>query len=166
MNDEAFDLLNRLREASWFSRVGDPLDSVVGIKAVNSWQDAFRWCAQPITRWCSVEAKNVLYQAVQQRSPSRFAEWIEVARDNLPHVEQLLRDKLGTRAGAPPLTPRATEWIQSQLVGALLECCYADVADVRLSRNQMDLYVAGHFPCGWTVGAPEEFPARAILLVY
>lgn len=69
-------------------------------------------------------------------------------------------------AGAQALAKRAKERIQSQIVGALLECCFGDCVEMRLFRNQIEWYIEGRFPCGWTVDAPEEFPAGAVLKVF
>ena len=47
-----------------------------------------------------------------------------------------------------------------------LEVSYSDCYDVRFFRDQIGIYRAGHFPCGWQVSGPDAFPKESIVVIF
>jgi hypothetical protein len=68
--------------------------------------------------------------------------------------------------GIPAFPEHAQVRFRAQLIGALLEEAYDDVLRVKLCREQVDLLASGHFPCGWEVSSAEDFPDKAVIIVY
>jgi hypothetical protein len=47
-----------------------------------------------------------------------------------------------------------------------MEISYDDLVEVTLFKRQLPLLFSGHFPCGWALNSPDEFPDQAAILVY
>jgi len=136
------------------------------IAHVTSWVDAFAWTANPITTWCSIEAKKNLYETLSKNHYARFAQWNDIARPLLTPVQQLLKNTILPSVPEVVFPQKAQEWIQSQLIGAAMELAYRDVVISDLSLSIMDLFQRGKFPCGWSVKSEDEFPCQAIMYIY
>ena len=70
------------------------------------------------------------------------------------------------RVRGPEFPAHAVTSLKSQLIGALMEGAYDDVLSVTLCREQAQLLVEGYFPCGWEVASAEDFPDKAVILVF
>ena len=157
------EFFSRLEGIEWFANVGEPYDRS-GIRCVDSWEDAYKWTNQPITEWCSFEAKNRIYAFMSENHYDVFAKWNDVAKSLLPTSLQLV-DVVKKRF--PHDAPeQAIERLQSQIVGASLEVYYCEYVESTLLRDQIDIYKDGHFPCGWYVESEEGFPSRAEVVVF
>jgi hypothetical protein len=132
---------------------------------VHSWEEAFAWSEHPVTWWCNVEPKKMLYEELAKRDYQRFARWNDVAKMILPQVEELIDAAILPCLKGRVLPEKAKGWIQSQMVGALLERYYSD-CEIQLFGAQMTYYLEGRFPCGWHVNAPQDFPGAAKVICY
>ena len=165
MMPKALALYAQLEAAAWFSAVGQSLQAE-DVKVIQSWEEAAEWCASPISWWANVEGKKRLYEHLASCHYDQFITWNNVARSLLPPVTDLLQSKILTRMPAAVASGKVRDWIQSQLISALLEMHYADFAEVRLFCKQIEYYLEGHFPCGWCVNAPEDFPHHSVVVIY
>jgi len=93
-----------------------------------------------------------------------FAKWNDVARAILPSILEVTDI---ARTCFPDNVPdHAVKRVQSYLVGAASELYYDNYISCHLSRNIIDIYRVGHFPCGWHVESEEAFPEKATVVVF
>lgn len=158
--------LDELRQVKWFSSVGQALPANQQLKFVSSWNEAFQWTEDPVSWWCNVEGKKLLYENLAKTHYERFSQWNNVARAILPKVKDLLEEVVFPSAQEVAFTEKAKTWIQSQILSSVLELVYRDCVEVTVFTNQIEYYVRGHFPCGWHAESPEGFPNTSILVVF
>ena len=112
-----------------------------------------------------MEARLRLYNKLGSINYERFREWNDIARSFGLPVDQLMAKAMSV-PGIPEFPAHAKTELRSQMLGALLEEAFDDVLRITLCREQVDLIVDGHFPCGWDVASADDFPEKATLLVY
>jgi hypothetical protein len=166
MIDTIQEFFDRLAGFEWFSKVGEPIIASTAIRSVASWEDAFRWCEHPVSKWCNIEGKKALYEALAQHYYEKFREWNKVADAVFPEASRIVEAVTATIIPSVEFPERAKIWIKSQILSAAMELYYSDCINVRLFRDQLELYQAGRFPCGWFVNNPKEFPIQSVMLVY
>lgn len=161
--NEIEEFLIELERVEWFAKVGESYNRP-GIRCVDSWQNAFAWSCQPITEWCSFEAKSRIYRLISKNHYNIFVQWNDVAKSLLPACLRLVD---AVKHQFPDDAPQqAIDRLQSQIVGAALELYYSHYTDSNLHRDQIDMYRDGHFPCGWHVETETDFPDRAVVVVF
>lgn len=158
--------LRELRDVKWFSAVGAPVANSPSIRLVSSWDEAFTWCADSVSWWCNVEGKKVLYETLATTHYSRFIQWNNIATATLPKVIELVQSVILPSRPTLVFPEQAQGWIQSQILSGLMELAYRDCFEVKLFTYQLGLYSVGHFPCGWDVRSPDDFPTNAQIVVY
>jgi len=103
---------------------------------------------------------------ISQQHHERFNNWNEVASDLLPSAMELLEHDVILHFPKPQLSETVKKLVQSQIVGAFLEIAHCDFISVELHQPLMKLYKQGHFPCGWHVNSPEDFPRQAVIYAW
>ena len=166
MTPEMENYLEKLRHVGWFSSIGTPVVSKTKTTPVSSWEEAFMLAEHPVTRWCNVEGKKQLYEKLAKTNYSRFVQWNDVARSVLPPIQRVIDEHILPAVPSVNFPKRTRVWIQSQILSALMEIAYSDCVPVTLFLDQIELYEAGHFPCGWLVQSPDDFPQGASIAVY
>ena len=157
-------VLTRLESARWFTRVGESVASP-RCRNVISWEEAFCYCEDDISKWCRTEAGLRLYNHLATLNRERFRQWNEIALGFADPLQRFVAKALSV-AGIPEFPAHAVTSLKSQLIGALMEEAYDDVLSVTLCREQAQLLVEGYFPCGWEVASAEDFPDKAVILVF
>ena len=148
----------------WFSQVGVPL-MAPSVVRVHSWNDALKFCADEVVRWCSIEAKTLLYNHVSELEPARHSHWNEIAKGMAPQVEGIVCQVIEAKR-IPHLSDAFINHLRSQVIGAMLEDSFDDVFHSTLFRQQIAFYNLGRFPCGMTVNAVSDFPSAVQYLVF
>ena len=73
-------VLTRLESARWFTRVGESVASP-RCRNVISWEEAFCYCEDDISKWCRTEAGLRLYNHLATLNRERFRQWNKIARE-------------------------------------------------------------------------------------
>ncbi|QGJ69454.1 Hypothetical protein PBC10988_11360 [Planctomycetales bacterium 10988] len=155
--------LEELKAIQWFCNVGNPYTRE-GTHQVHSWEEAYQWTKQPISKWCSLEGKQITSRAICEHHYEIYRNWNEVAKARLPYTLELVKF---VKSYFPQHRPQdAIDWFQSQIVGITEEIYYQDLIQNTFHLKQVDVYRDGHFPCGWYVESEEAFPEKAKLIVY
>jgi hypothetical protein len=166
MQDLVSDFLDELKSFRWFSEVGRPSTFDLATKPSLSWQESFTWCEHPVSRWCKIEGSLILHRALAKNHYERFRSWNEIARSIHPKADSLMADVVIPSVPAIEMPEPAKAWIRSQIISAALEMSFSDCYDVRFFRDQIGIYRAGHFPCGWQVSGPDAFPTESAVVVF
>lgn len=157
--------IRKLRVDDWFSNVGGETSLCCPTIRVYSWEDAVNATNSEISTWSRVEAGNVTMNWVRQNNPGRFSEWNEIAKSNFPIVKAIL-GRVDVARIPDEFRVHVLRYLQSLLVGALLEEAFDNCAAPRVLRKSVEAYNEGAFACGWYVEAPDQFPDKASLLIY
>jgi hypothetical protein len=83
-----------------------------------------------------------------------------------PQREELLLSVVAPLLPEICRVPKTIDWIRSHLTRAYLECIYGQLANVHLVCDQVEWYLQGKFPCGWSVLSEEAFPHEAKTIVF
>ncbi len=142
-----------LKKAPWFSRVG--LDDVEGVRILSSWEEAVESSRSKAWRDRCVNMADLYLERVLERSPERFATWMDVPREAEDSIRALIAEK----------TKRIVKKLRRP--GDLLNTLFWDVGHLLIEVELSDVYppgfymelgawyVEGRFPCGWE-GTPPE----------
>jgi hypothetical protein len=162
------ELHDNLTRCPWFVRVGRWTDIKEGtlIKTANSWNEAIQWAEADISWWCVNEASNVLSEFLHINHNQQYQEWNNHITSFCSALDALIAGPVTAALPHEAPTQGVVNWIRSHLTRAYLECVYSPLIDIQLVRNQVDWYLAGHFPCGWHVDEEAAFPGRALTVVY
>ena len=162
------ELHKMLAQCPWFTKVGQWTDSEPNkaVRQAKSWNEAMKWTEASISWWCVNEAANVLREFLHTHHNREYQEWNRHIESFGFALDELIASPV--TAALPPevCTPGVKEWIRSHFISAYLECIYSPLSDVRLVCNQIEWYLAGHFPCGWFVEKESGFPDLAVTVVY
>ena len=161
------ELHKELSEINWFAHVGEANDEVKrNVQYVDSWANARGWAEADISRWCLVEAGNILGLTVGEAHRIEYDKW----NDHIKMISEP-RDKLLEQSVVPSIpeeyrSAKMIGLIRSHLNIAYMECIYSPLVDVHLVRDLIKWYLHGRFPCGWTAEDEKSFPARAVTVVF
>jgi hypothetical protein len=137
----------------------------VNIHVIDSWEEASSWCEKEVSWWCNVEGKKKLYGRLASDHNDVFSKWNDVARVCLKYAVELIDAAIKPKIPNACFSNDVHDWIQSQIISALMECYYSEYVDVKLFREQIKYYTLGHFPCGWYVSSPNSFPEKSKIIV-
>ena len=166
MTSKVIQYLDELKKVSWFSKVGNKdINYEVPFDTVDSWGKAVIWSKHEITSWCNIEAGNLLSQSIRLNAPNKFSQWNNIAKSNLPIIQKFIETSISQYI--PNEYKKDIElYIQSQLISAIMEIEYSDCSDINILQKMMDLYRDGHFPCGFYVKEPDDFPSNITYVIY
>lgn len=148
------EFLQALHEITLFARVGSPSSDPTA-RHVHSWLAAMRTCNQQDWNNAQLDMSNDTARRVRTVSKRLYTTWNSVVDRVNPHIEYLFRRKL--RAFRlkfffyPPLS-RSVRW-------DLRHCCiekeFQELCGTGYSSRIGELYLSGHFPCGWDGDYPQ-----------
>ena len=139
-------LLSQLESTDWFQNVGTPIDKA-HFHVVKTWDEGFKLIEHEVRRWCSIEARNALYNRLSANHRNRFYTWNDIAGGLARPVSEIVIRATAV-PGIPEFPKSAREWLHGMLIGAFMEEEYADCIQVNLFRKLKDLLCAGRFPRG------------------
>jgi len=157
--------VTELENISWFGSVGLPLELNLpfGVIAVPSWKEAMRSCSDPIWEDATLEAQNRLTEFLFSCNTKQYGDWNYITKDAktriiTPLVEQVWYP-FSQSHGLDKIFVDSVSW---DILGAIMEFQYRKCSGHPVFfLPLLDIYQAGHFPCGWQ----GEFP-RGRLMVY
>ena len=153
MHSRTIEMLDRLEEASWFSRVG--MDKGAGIPVVASWPEAIECCRSFEWEDVQLEASNQFCECLAERSRDRFQLWNETVREVNKAIGPLVDRKIATTVRENGLPKLFRAQVNRDMRGICMETEYADVCPPRLFGQMARWYIGGHFPCSWSGPFPE-----------
>lgn len=159
------DILRRLSEVDWFCGCGSPphLDLTMDVRTVDSWHAALE--SASTVGWENVElaAQNQLTMWLHIHDYGNYQQWNAIVQSHKatvlsPLIEEKIRPFLVEHALGEVLIA-AVQW---DILGALMENSYLTSGhSVFFFLELLQVYEAGHFPCGWIGDWP-----RGELVIY
>ena len=117
---------------------------------VQSWREAIRALKTKDSDDRVIEAANQIRDQVRRLSLDEYQRWNTIADSARPLMTDLAssynewpiegndRDRI-----------RVRNRVQWDLIHFVIETEYQDMLSTRVFRDKADLYLSGHFPCGW-----------------
>ena len=152
-------LLERIRNINWFHKIGEPLGSsfdfeIVGIQ---TWDEAPIYLHLDAWTDAKLEAHNALTSFLSRSHKAEYRNWNILAAASREFLKNEVEAHMLPIAQAHKLTKVFLTTVQWCLLGALLEDAYKECnPPVRFFTDLLDIYEAGHFPCGWVEGIWPE----------
>jgi len=153
------DVRQRIRSTKWFVHCGKPLslDLTMPVHQTGNWHDAVRHCKSPEWEFAELEAQNQLTLWLHNNQPEEYEHWnqlVEEHKNNFltPLLQQTIAP-IQVRMDLPSCVIDSVSW---DLLGALMENSYLSTGHrAYFFLELLQVYEAGHFPCGWEGGWPE-----------
>ncbi len=141
---------DRLIGVSWSANVGDPLPSndTNMVLRVHSWDEAIRECSGEGWANLQLEATNTLTRELSENHRSEYRKWnrfVDATKEHMA-LDILQIDNRVSELGIDPIVAASAKW---DVLHAAMEERYAKLSQFRFFTQLIDLYVSGHFPCGW-----------------
>jgi hypothetical protein len=152
------DFLRRLEATDLFANVGKPLDGPFA--RVGSWDEAIERINRDDSESASLEASNRIADQLPKMVHQR---WNNVADAVKARFDPLIRVKLAQSIAAgraPERVMEAEAGILWDLVFVGMELEYRRFAKPHYFTQAAELYLQGHFPCGWQ----GDFPRGRIVV--
>lgn len=145
-------LLSELASVELYRAVGSDAGVPSGMARVTSWKDALAKKRAQAFENVKLEARGDLTAQLSNSHPERHARWNEITRELRPRVIALFEGRCTEFAAKHRLSDELWSSTRWDILGACMECEYADVVPATFYGTLAEVYVAGHFPCGWTGG--------------
>jgi len=152
-------LLERIRNINWFHKIGEPLGSsfdfeIVGIQ---TWEEAPIYYHSDLWEDAELEAQGELTTFLSRLHKAEYQEWNKLNAASREFLKNEVEEKIMPFAHSHNLDKAFLSTLQWCLVGALREDAYKEFnPPVRFFTDLLDIYEAGHFPCGWVEGKWPE----------
>ena len=154
MHPRTVALLEELKNASWFSRVGIKNDSTTAI-VLTSWPAAIEHCSSFEWDELGNEAMNQYRERIVERSVERWNHWNEIVDEVKKVTAPLVNRKIEAVAREHDLPKAFGDQVHCDITGLCMESEYADVCPPGFFTSLGYWYVNGHFPCGWWGAFPQ-----------
>ncbi len=163
-------IVDRLLGIDWFASVGEPFDSqpAISVQTVHSWNEAVQECTSENWADTQLEARNMLTRELSTKHRSEYRKW----NQHVDHAKELLTldlvqlDRRVAELGIDPVVASSAKW---DVIGAVMEETYGELSSFRFFTSLIDIYVGGHFPCGWrgeVPGSESDVWPRGEVVVY
>ena len=144
--------LERLREATWFAKVGTPDKEYI---LLSSWSDAISHAGGENWERTIQDAVNHIWALLDRVDGRRGHEWNDIVADITKDAKRIVDAKIQL-----PNTPfdGKKEAILSLVHIVLCSCMELEFADISLPnffQNLATLLKQGRFPCGWSGEYPD-----------
>jgi hypothetical protein len=154
-----------LESINWLACCGEPLHLSLPFPtaSVSSWSEAMRCCSAPSWEDVALEAQNRLTLHLHIRRLDDYRRWNAIVQSAKERVVLPLAERvwspLAERLGFEKVLVDCISW---DVLGAIMEHEYNQPSGLpRFFLDILQVYRAGHFPCGWTGHWP-----RGTLLVW
>jgi len=148
---EAF--VEQLQRVRLFSAVGQPMGE--GVRQARSWFQAMRYCSAQQWEDAQLEAHNQIRDRIRGSDKEAYNAWNTVVVTLRPMITDILSEKVWAYHVTRRICPRFVNSVRWDLIGCCIEKEFADVCATGFCCMLGDIYLSGHFPCGWEGAYPE-----------
>ena len=152
-------LLDKIRGINWFHNVGAPLTipQLIDTIQIRTWEEVQLYYHGEEWEDAKLEAQNALTSFLSRSHKAEYQEWNKLNAAAREFLKNDVEEKVLPYAQAHNLDKVFLSTLQWSLVGALREDAYKECnPPVRFFTDLLDIYEAGHFPCGWVEGKWPE----------
>jgi len=153
------ELMERINNITWFQHIGEIVEPPPPIKFIQipTWDEAPIYLHSDAWTDAKLEASNALSAFLSRYHKAEDRKWNILAAASREFLKNEVEAHMLPIAQAHKLTKVFLTTVQWCLLGALLEDAYKECnPPVRFFTDLLDIYEAGHFPCGWVEGKWPE----------
>ncbi len=158
MKKQVSDIIERLKEVAFFGEVGKPLGH--HYLTARSWKDAMAKCKSIEWEGAQMEARNLLSRQLAVEHSAQFQRWNDRVMEIRPVIAMLVADKVRNVVREYAFPKRFEDSVRWDILNWMMELEYSDLVEPKFYSELGSLYLAGHFPCGWT----GEFPVGGLIV--
>jgi hypothetical protein len=152
-SDRTEALIARLVAVEFFRAAGTKENVPAGASQVASWKEALARSRVKNFDDVKLEARGDMTAELSNHHPDRYnGRWNELTRELRPRVIATFEPRCAEFIAKHGLSADLWNGTRWDILGACMECEYADIVEAGFYARLMDVYIAGHFPCGWTGG--------------
>ncbi|HXE42593.1 MAG TPA: hypothetical protein VN516_06175 [Candidatus Baltobacteraceae bacterium] len=138
-------LLEQLKTFPFFSKVGQPIDG--DYIQVKNWKQAVELCVDDVWSSVQLQAKNEMAQQITLKNYERSIEWNAIAAELRPQIVALA-ESVANKFNLNKNFKNSFSW---DLIMLCRETEFSDLMEPYFFVPRLlPIYMAGHFPCGWT----------------
>lgn len=145
-------LLAELAAVEFYRAAGTDADVPSGMTRVAGWKEALAKKRVQAFENVKLEARGDLTARLSNEHPARFARWNELTREIRARVIAEFEPRCTEFAAKHKLSDELWASTRWDILGACMECEYADLVPATFYGTLVKVYLAGHFPCGWSGG--------------
>jgi hypothetical protein len=154
MNDQTQNKIKLLTDSDLFTHVGQK--DVGDWKYAKSWMDAMAHSVSASWSNALIEGLNVLSDGVLSRSNEAYQHWHSFDTEIRPVVLDLAKEKTKLLMQSQGLPDTFMYTVFAGFLGIAMEAQYADLVGPGFySTVVLDVFLKGHYPCGWKGEFPE-----------
>lgn len=151
-NEKTEALLAALSAAELFHACGSDAGVPPGMTRVTSFREVLAPKRVRAFENVKLEAQGELTVELSNHHAARYARWNELVRELRPLItatfEQRCTD-FASKNGLSDALWQSTRW---DFLGACMACEHADLVSASFYGTLAEVYLAGHFPCGFRGG--------------
>jgi hypothetical protein len=149
--------LQTLQRIAWFSRCGKPVEQDFGLsmRCASDWSTAAEYFSSPHWEDTTLRARNALTRHLSDKAGGAYQQWNEMtvhAREWLKEKAMPLVSAYRLQHNLPPVFCDCVRW---DLLSTIMEATYKKWNPPRFFGTLLEVYEAGHFPCGWEGDWPK-----------
>lgn len=145
-------LLAELAQVELYRAAGTDAGVAPGVTRVASWKEALAPKRAAAFENVKLEARGDFTAELAKRDKARRALWNELTREIRTRIIGTFETQCTEFAAKHALGDKLWSSTRWDILGACMECEYADVLPASFYGNLAQVYLAGHFPCGWSGG--------------
>jgi hypothetical protein len=146
-------VLNMLKQANWFSAVGE--QEQADVLVLPSWEEAIKSCASASWENVQLEAANLISDVLVVQYRERYQLWNVIAEEVKATTIPLIQRKISPvieKHSLPKVFEDSVNW---DIVHIGIAAEYVDLYPPRFHALCAYWYIKGHFPCGWDGDFPN-----------
>lgn len=160
MESSTISLLGQLEYAEWFGACGQPVSDAC-VVVLPGWRMAINNSSSSEWRGFKMDRQNDLTMELHTNWHDQYQAWNNIVEQVKARTIPLVTAKLASAPRSVPKVKSLRHSIDWDLMAACMETEYSAMAEPFFYRRLADVYISGHFPCGWE----GEYP-RGRLIVY
>jgi hypothetical protein len=145
-------LLAELAQVEFYRAAGTDAGVGPGMTRLASWKEALAPKRAAAFENVKLEARGDLTAELSKHHKARKAGWNELTREIRQRVITMFEAQCTEFAAKHSLGDKLWSSTRWDILGACMECEYADIVPAKFYGNLAQVYLAGHFPCGWSGG--------------
>ena len=154
--------VDRVRRVDWFSKTGELFTNTISMPVVlaTGWPDVEWLCAEGKWEATILEARNALTEHLDDRCCEEYQEWNNLAVIARDVVAEAVTPAVSSFIRSHDLSENILNCVHWDIANAIMEASYARFRPPRFFLDLLNVYEAGHFPCGWQ----GEWPSGKLIV--
>ncbi|MBP1994273.1 hypothetical protein [Paenibacillus eucommiae] len=149
-------LLNQLESVDWFGNCGKEIGENPNMVYASNWKDAVKISGQVSWENTQLNARNAMTKYLSEMHKTEFQQWNNISKIVKTKYLPVILSKIEKYAQEQQLKLEFIHSVRWDLHSAFMERFYEPLGHgCNFYANLLEIYKAGHFPCGWDGDWPK-----------